>query len=140
MVLRRSRELPELDEADIREERFCQAFVETGNARKAYRAVYDNDDYHAAWVKAKKCAARIKELRELHAHNHGITVGHLLDELEEARAMALAAEDKPQTAAAVAATMGKAKLLGMDKQIMEHVGKDGAPLSVDVHFVKPNNG
>ena len=35
--------------------------------------------------------------------------------------------------------MGKAKLLGMDKQILEHVGKDGSPLNIAVNFVKAAN-
>ena len=42
----------------------------------------------------------------------------LILELEEARKAALKAET-PQSSAAVAATMGKAKMLGFDKQIIE---------------------
>ena len=43
---------------------------------------------------------------------HAVTVGDLLQELEQARAAALAAPT-PQSSAAVSATMGKAKMLGL---------------------------
>jgi phage terminase small subunit len=58
---------------------------------------------------------------------HEITVDTLLTELEEARKAALGAET-PQAAAAVGATMGKAKLLSLDKKIVELSGKNGAPI------------
>ena len=50
--------------------------------------------------------------------------------MEEARQAALTAE-RPQSAAAVAATMGKAKLLGLDKQIVEVTGKDGGAIKTE---------
>lgn len=56
---------------------------------------------------------------------HDLTVGDLLAELEEARQAALGAEN-PQSSAAVAATMGKAKILGLDKQIIDHRSSDGS--------------
>ena len=50
-----------------------------------------------------------------------------LRELEEARALAAGGE-KPQPAAMVAASMGKAKLLGMLTDKTELTGKDGGPV------------
>ena len=50
-----------------------------------------------------------------------VTVESLTEELEEARKAALGAEN-PQCGAAVSATMGKAKLYGLDKQLVEHSG------------------
>lgn len=61
------------------------------------------------------------------AKRHGITVSGLLKELEEARTIALACET-PQTSAAVSATMSKAKLAGLDKQVIEHTGANGGPI------------
>jgi len=136
MSLHKLQEAPELNEQEIRDERFCRLFVEIGNATKAYAAVYGRHDPNNAWHNAKRLKTRILELRALHAENHAITVGHLLDELEEARLAALGAV-VPQASAAAAATLGKAKILGMDKQVLEHVGKDGAPLNIAVNFVKP---
>ena len=54
-----------------------------------------------------------------------ITVDTLLDELEEARKAALDA-DTAQSSAAVSATMGKARLLGLDKKIVDHMSSDGS--------------
>lgn len=56
--------------------------------------------------------------------NHGITISGLIEELEEARLAALNAAT-PQTSAAVAATMGKARLAGVDKQVVEMTVKKG---------------
>lgn len=56
---------------------------------------------------------------------HEITVDTLLAELEEAR---LLGKETGKASAMVTASMGKAKLLGLDKQIVELTGKDGAPI------------
>lgn len=58
---------------------------------------------------------------------HGITIESLLKELEEAREVALSAET-PQSSAAIAATMGKAKLTGLDKHIVEVSGPEGGAI------------
>ena len=60
---------------------------------------------------------------------HGITIESLLRELEEAREVALSAET-PQSSAAIAATMGKAKLTGLDKHIVEVSGPDGSAIQI----------
>lgn len=80
--------------------------------------------------------ARVNELRTNIAQKKQITVESLLDELEEARQAALAAET-PQASAAVAATMGKAKLCGMDKQIIDHQSSDKSmsPSQIDKSMV-----
>ena len=58
------------------------------------------------------------------SERNNITVDTLLAELEANRLAALNAPT-PQVSAAVAATMSKAKLLGFDKQIINHVGGTG---------------
>ena len=65
-----------------------------------------------------KITARLAELREPIVKRHNVTVDSLMVELEEARKAALGAET-PQSSAAVAATMGKAKLCGLDKLVVE---------------------
>lgn len=57
-----------------------------------------------------------------------ITLQTLLDELEEARQAAVGGEgDKAQAAAMVAATMGKAKLLGLEAPSkIDHLSSDGS--------------
>lgn len=59
-----------------------------------------------------------------------ITLKTLLDELEEARQAALC-QEKPQAAAMVAASMGKAKLLGLEAPSkLELTGANGGPVKM----------
>lgn len=102
-----------------KQERFCLAYIETGNASEAYRRAYDAGKMaeSTVWRKAKdvldngKVAARIQELRAPVVKAAQLTVYDLLAELEKARIEAMTG-DRPSLSAAVAATMGKAKLLG----------------------------
>lgn len=116
-------------------ENFCLAYIEVGNASEAYRRAYDvsgmaeKTAQREGWnlLKRPQIEERIAELRAAVMQRNEITVDTLLAELEEARAAALAAET-PQTSAAVSATMGKAKLLGLDKKIVEITGKNGGAI------------
>ncbi|MEP8989258.1 terminase small subunit [Enterobacter hormaechei] len=116
-----------------KQEAFCQAYIETGNASEAYRTAYAADKMKPESVNRKakelldngKIAARVAELQGEIKQRHNVTVDSLLAELEEARQKALSAET-PQSSAAVAATMGKAKLVGLDKQIVDHTSSDGS--------------
>ncbi len=108
----------------IKQENFCLAYVETGNASEAYRRAYDTEDMLPATVNRHahgmlendKVAARINELRSTVMERHKITVDDLLKELDEAREMG---RTTGKAAPMVAATMGKAKLLGLDKALEE---------------------
>ncbi|NNA93083.1 terminase small subunit [Pseudomonas gessardii] len=116
-------------------EKFCLAYVETANAAESYRIAYNTEKMATATIgregyntlQKPQVQARLEELRKKVMERHEITVDTLLAELEEARMAALGAET-PQTSAAVSATMGKAKLLGLDKKIVELTGKNGAPI------------
>lgn len=109
-----------------KQEGFCKSYIETGSASEAYRRNYDADGMKGDVINVKACellksgkvAVRVSELREAAVKRHEITVGDLIAELEEARQAALCAET-PQSSAATSATMGKAKLLGMDKQVID---------------------
>lgn len=109
-----------------KQENFCQLYIELGNASEAYRQSYDADSMNentvnreaSALLDNHKVATRLDQIRMEHKKRHNITVDTLLLELEEARRAALDGE-RVQSAAAVAATMGKAKLLGLDKQLID---------------------
>lgn len=115
-----------------KQEKFCQLFVETGNAAEAYRQAY-NPTAKANVIYVKACellksgnvSVRVEQIRAELAASKKITLETLLDELEEARRAALDSET-PQSSAAVSATMGKAKLLGLDRQIIDHKSSDGS--------------
>lgn len=119
-----------------KQEKFCQAYIETGNASEAYRTAYAADKMkpEAIHVKASellsngKVTVRVAELKAEVRARHDVTVDSLIRELEEARQAALTAET-PQSSAAVAATMGKAKLTGLDKQVVELHGAIGINLN-----------
>lgn len=110
----------------VKQEKFCQAYVETGNASEAYRSAYSADKMKAATVNSKayellnngEITVRVAELQQEHRTRHNITVSDLLRELEETRKAALTAET-PQSSAAVAATMGKARITGLDKVVID---------------------
>ncbi|CAM3218835.1 terminase small subunit [Pseudomonas fluorescens] len=119
-------------------EKFCLAYVETANAAESYRIAYNTENMATATIgregyntlQKPQVQARLEELRKKVMERHEITVDTLLAELEEARKAALGAET-PQTSAAVSATMGKAKLLGLDKKIVELTGKNGTPIQTN---------
>lgn len=114
-------------------ELFCLAYVETGNASEAYRRSYNTSSMADKTAQREGynllqnplVQARIEELRIKVMERHEITVDTLLAELEEAR---LLGKQTGKASAMVTASMGKAKLLGLDKQIVELTGKDGAPI------------
>ena len=122
-----------------KQEVFCMAYLETGNASEAYRRAYDAGamSEQVVWKEASKLldnpkvAVRLAELREPILKRHAITVDDLLTELEEARQLAMGTES---AAPAVAATMGKAKLLGYDKQLVDVTSK-GESISAPTRIV-----
>jgi phage terminase small subunit len=127
-----------------KQEVFCCAYIENGgNASEAYRTAFDAENYKPEnlWSKASsllasdKVKARVDALKAAHRERHMITVDSLISELEEARQAALAAET-PQTSAAVSATMGKAKLAGLDKQVVEMTGAIQHGINISVSFDK----
>ena len=103
-----------------KQEQFARLYVETGNASEAYRQAYNADNMKPETVtnEAYKLlqdpdiSAMVDDLKAEARQRHAVTVGDLLHELEQARAAALAAPT-PQSSAAVSATMGKAKMLGL---------------------------
>lgn len=129
-----------------KQENFCLAYLETGNASEAYRRAYDADGMAAATVNKRASelmdngaiAGRLEELRAPIIAKAQLTVEDLLAELEEARQLALQTE---APAPAVSATMGKAKLLGMDKQIIDHTSSDRSmsPLPTTILLAAPDD-
>ncbi|WP_102789498.1 terminase small subunit [Stenotrophomonas bentonitica] len=103
-----------------KQESFCQRYLETGNASEAYRLCYSTTAAKPETVNRSakelldnpKIAARLSELRAEALVGHSVTIATLLKELEEARQVA---KRKKQGTAMVQATMGKAKLAGLEK-------------------------
>ena len=115
---------------------FCHKYIEMGNASKAYRNVYNCGKSKPQTVgrKAKelldngKIAAKIDELRKRHQKRHEMTVDELSAQLDEDR---LFARQNGHSAAAVSATMGKARLFGLLKDRSEITRINSASLDSD---------
>ena len=106
-----------------RHELFARKYVELGIGRWAYHlagysaAMPDNprqcspaDACASRLLKHVKVNHRIEGLRQAMAKRADVTEESILDELEQARTLALQCE---QTASAVSATVAKAKLVGL---------------------------
>jgi len=129
----------------IKQERFCMVYVETGNASEAYRQAYNAENMKEASINVNasklltdaKIALRIKELKSGHTKRHELTIDDLVKQLEEARQVALALEN-PQCSAAISATMGTAKLLGLVVDKNETTGANGGAIqhavSIKIEF------
>jgi len=114
-------------------EKFCIVWHETGNKSEAYRKSHPQSlRWKEATVnsraselsKESKILGRYKELQDETAARHFVTIDTLLEELQEARLIALQAET-PQSSAAVSATMAKAKLMGLDISKVDLSSSDG---------------
>lgn len=111
-----------------KQEAFCLAVMEVGNASEAYRRAYDAENMKSETVNKRSSelmangavAGRLAELREEAKERAMVTVESLTRELEEAREIA---KKEGQASAAVAATMGKAKLHKLLTEQVEHKGE-----------------
>jgi len=118
-----------------KQEAFCLAFFETGNAAEAYRRSYDvAEDAKNSWIYVEACqlldnpkiALRLQDLRDQAARLSIYTVRDALDEYDEARQIA---KQEKNPNAIVAAVSGKVKLLGLDQpRKVAITGKDGGPI------------
>ena len=115
-------------------EKFCQVYVRTGNQAEAYRQAYDvrpDTKPECIWVNGSRLMAkesiqrRVQQIFERASKKTDITVARLTEELEEARQLAVKTE---QASAMTSATMGKAKINGLDVKKVEVTGASGGPI------------
>lgn len=115
-----------------RYERFAQELAKGKTTEEAYQAAgYKPNRGNASTLKANQVVAdRVAEIQERAAIRAEITVADIARQLDEDRQFARQANS---ASAAVAATMGKAKVLGLivDKQ----AGPDGGPVQ-HIHTIK----
>jgi len=103
---------------------FVRLYFELGNASEAYKQAYNstgkpNTLHRKAneLLKHPIIKSEIEAMQEEAKNRNNITIDNVIAELEEARQTA---KQSGNASAMVSATMGKAKLLGLDKQIIEH--------------------
>ena len=110
-----------------KQERFALAVAGGASLSDAYRQAFDTRAMKPETVRKRASelmangdvTGMVERLKSEACARHAVSVDDLLAELESARVEALAASPAPQCSAAIAATMGKAKLLGLDKQLVE---------------------
>lgn len=104
-----------------KQEAFCLAFLETGNAAESYRRAYDvAPDAKNGWLYVEACqlldhpkiALRLKSLKDQAERLSIFNLAAAMEEFEEARKLA---QSGGNPAAMVAATNGKVKLFGLDR-------------------------
>lgn len=118
-----------------KQEKFCQLYVELGNASEAYRQAYpatkmSGNSLHVTVSKMlsdSKIALRVDELKASHAERHKATVDDIAAMLREDRDFA---KECGTPAAAVSATMGLAKLYGHLTEKKEISGPNGGPVPI----------
>ena len=114
-----------------KQEAFCLAYVETGNASEAYRRAYSAGKMKPNVINVKaselladgKISVRVAELQNQHLERHKFTVDDMIAQLDEDRKFARELETP---AAAVSASMGKAKVLGFLVDKHDHRSGDGS--------------
>ena len=119
-----------------KQEAFCLAYIETGNASEAYRVAYNAENMkpESIWVKAcellasGKVTARVAELKAAALKRHEMTVDDIAKLLLEDRTFARECETP---GAAVTASLGLAKLFGLLRDRVEHTGKDGGAIEIE---------
>lgn len=122
----------------IKQLKFAQAFLETGNSAEAYRRAYDcsNSSEKTILRRGQEISTKgvvkayIDEQRALIVKASNIKVSDLIEELEQAREIAISSNIP---GAAINATMGKAKLLGYDKPKDSNSETD-QPESIEIKF------
>lgn len=129
----------------VKQEKFVYKFIETSNASEAYRHAYNAENMTAEAIGVEahrllhspKVALMVEKLKEEARERHRVTVDSITEELEQARLMGMT---EKQTAAAISASLGKAKLHGLlidkqEKQFLDENGNKTKP-SIEVSFVK----
>lgn len=101
-----------------KQENFCAAYIETGNASEAYRKAYNADGMKPETVNRKakelldngKITARLEELRKPVAESAQITLSQHLSKLEELRELA---KEEGKYGPAIQAEIARGKAAGL---------------------------
>lgn len=129
-----------------KQEKFCLAYLKTGNASEAYRQAYAADGMKPATINVKasellsngKVSVRLDELRKPVAKAAQMTLESHLADLKMLRDKALEAD---QFSAAITAETNRGKAAGLYTEKVDLSSKDGsmtpaAPQSVDAALVE----
>jgi phage terminase small subunit len=119
---------------------FCLAYIETGNASEAYRRAYSTGKMKPETVannahgllKRSEITARIDALRAPAVEQAQVTLARHLNDLKRLRDLA---EEAQKFGPAIQAEIARGKAAGLYVDRTEITGKDGAPIYAGLeHF------
>lgn len=110
---------------NARHERYAQELAKGQSQLDAYAAAGYKPDRGAATRLSAKISARVDALKARAAEKVEVTVADIARQLDEDRELA---RSLGQTGAAVSASLGKAKVLGLIVERQELTGKNGGPI------------
>lgn len=116
-----------------KQELFCLAYIETGNASEAYRKVYSTSRMKTGTINSRAkellnngpITVRIEELRKPVRKKAMMTLEGHLARLEE---LSLAAEEQGNYNAAITAETNRGRAAGLYTEKHELSGPDGGPI------------
>jgi phage terminase small subunit len=124
-----------------KQEGFCQDYIKTGNQSEAYRLNYNSGKMLPASINNKAyelmqnvdITSRITTLQERIAKKFEVTVESLTKELDEDRQLA---RDLEMPSAAISALSVKARIHGLDKQVLSNDPNNPMPATINVNIVR----
>ena len=130
-----------MNQLTVKQEKFCKSYIETGNASEAYRRSYDCKKMKGASINRNavalldntKIATRIGEIELLLQKKFEVTVESLSKELDEDRQLA---RSLGQPGAAISALNVKARIHGLDKQVMSNDPENPMPATIQVEILR----
>jgi len=133
-----------MNKLTVKQEKFCKSFIETGNASEAYRRSYDCKNCNGPTINRNavalldnaKIATRIGEIELLLQKKFEVTVESLSKELDEDRQLA---RSLGQPGAAISALNVKARIHGLDKQVMSNDPENPMPATIQVEILRNEN-
>lgn len=122
----------------IKQEAFCLAYIELGNASAAYRSAYNASRMKPTTINRKakelldngKVAARLEQLRAPVRERAQITLESHLERLNH---LSLIAEKAEQYSAAIKAEESRGKVAGLYVEKIEHSGMQTIKVTADMN-------
>ena len=130
-----------MNKLTTKQEKFCKTFIETGNASEAYRQSYDCQKMKGPTINRNavalldntKITTRVGELQLNLQKKFEVTVQSLSKELDEDRQLA---RSLGQPGAAISALNVKARIHGLDKQVMSNDPDNPMPATIQVEILR----
>ena len=117
-----------------KQEKFCQLYIELGNASEAYRQAYDCSKMQTSTIntKAKELLKngpitdRIEELQQEHRQRHNLTVDNIIADLQEYRDICMGRKPLTITTVVKNAQEGTAQSVNTECFVFEPTGANKA--------------